>query len=35
MERETTFDIADQQSRDNLFMLLGRFASGVFGSKED
>ena len=30
LERQTTFDIADQQSRDNLFKLLGRFTAGIF-----
>jgi len=30
LERQTAFDMADQQSRDGLFQLLGRFAAGVF-----
>ena len=30
LERQTTFDIADQKSRDNLFRLLGRFTAGIF-----
>ena len=33
LERQTSFDIADQQSRDNLFTLLGRFAAGVVGGE--
>ena len=30
LERETSFELADQESRDSLFQLLGSFASGVF-----
>ena len=30
LERQTAFDINDKSSRDNLFQLLGRFASGIF-----
>ena len=32
LERSTAFELADQSSRDGLFELLGRFASGVWGS---
>ena len=32
LERSTAFELADQASRDGLFELLGRFASGVWGS---
>ena len=30
LERQTAFDLNDQNSRDNLFALLGRFAAGIF-----
>ena len=33
LERQTAFDLQDQASRDGLYELLGRFASGMFGSK--
>ena len=32
LERQTAFDLRDQDSRDALFELLGRFASGMFGT---
>ena len=30
LERQTSFDIADKQSLDNLYSILGQFAAGVF-----
>jgi hypothetical protein len=30
LERQTSFDLADQEARDSLFTLLGRFAAGMF-----
>ena len=35
LERQTAFDLADQESRDSLFALLGRFTSGLFRRGED
>ena len=32
LERQTAFDLQDQESRDALFNMLGRFAAGVFTS---
>jgi len=32
LERQTAFDLQDQESRDSLYEMLGRFASGMFGS---
>jgi len=34
LERQTAFDIADKESRDNLFSILGSFAAGIFGGEE-
>ena len=30
LERQTAFDLNDQNSRDNLFKLLGKFAAGLY-----
>jgi len=36
LERQTSFDLADQESRDSLFSLLGRFGAGLFmGANEE
>ena len=35
LERQTAFDMADQESRDSLFQLLGRFTSGLFRGEDD